>query len=439
MEGRRNDMNRVSTMIAALVLSSGMLVDGRLIAAPALPGKARGVSKPPPEPGADLHGAESVQDLLRQFGKRNRGSKAEKALAVAVHAVGAAVPGLSAQRAGTDRGIASLARYEDSWAGGGAAPNSEKKSRAGFRKRTARAKTGARGAGDPSFADFAAAGEVVYRFGARRLKAGSTAERDLVRALKSGSVTVEQVSVGRQLELLLNGLPGGADLMVAGILRELDVHDRWDHLAAFLDSWQLPGPAGDETIYAALDRVSGTDEALFLYDAILSEFIQAFARKEGRRWSTEKRHETLRRSFLAYRQYRGFVEAVAYSLVLPPHVPLPARLGRYDYDSVPQGSYSVRHTLDILCAHHGGELASVVEQVRGVLETSPPPAEIWGRYQPVSAFQDMFREQAGEIARTHGCHTDSLGQRTRERRTDLTRRIRTATCAALLEAGAIEM
>src|SRR6185503_21020214 len=98
---------------------------------------------------------------------------------------------------------------------------------------------------------------------------------------------------------------------------------------AFLHAWRN----GDESFYEALDRTAGTKDAVFFYDAMLSDFRTQFGSGDaghtlGR--GLQVAHDALHDAFLAYRQYRGFREAVAWSLVLPPGRALPKRLQRYE-------------------------------------------------------------------------------------------------------------
>jgi hypothetical protein len=111
--------------------------------------------------------------------------------------------------------------------------------------------------------------------------------------------------------------------------------------AAFLQSWRN----GDESFYEGLDRTAGTKDSVFFFDAMLGDFRGLFAGGASDGGATlpggpQQAHDALHDAFLAYRQYRGFREAVAHALVLPPDVPLPARLHRYEERVA--GGYSLR-------------------------------------------------------------------------------------------------
>ena len=114
---------------------------------------------------------------------------------------------------------------------------------------------------------------------------------------------------------------GRADRALARLMYQLDTDTRADQFAAFLHAWRN----GEESFYEALDRTAGTKDAVFFYDAMLGDFRQQFggggAPAMGR--GLQQAHDDLHDAFLAYRQYRGFREAVAWSLVLPPGRALP--------------------------------------------------------------------------------------------------------------------
>ncbi|MBL8756766.1 MAG: hypothetical protein JNK15_25945 [Planctomycetes bacterium] len=194
----------------------------------------------------------------------------------------------------------------------------------------------------------------------------------------------------------LTGLAPNADKALAALLRRLDTDTAGDDFAAFLHAWRN----GDESFYEALDRTAGSKDSVFFYDVMLGDFRTHFAKGEHKlAGSLQQAHDALHDAFLAYRQYRGFREAVAWSLVLPPDVPLPLRLRRYE--DKPAGSYSLRQQITMVAAALDHDLAGLVDAI--AKEAPPLSRPIWAKahdpYPPwnarFAALQPKMIERAG--------------------------------------------
>lgn len=188
------------------------------------------------------------------------------------------------------------------------------------------------------------------------------------------------------LRLALLGLCPESDRALAALLRDLDADRSADRFAAFLESWKN----GDETFYEALDRTAGTKDSVFFYDAMLNEYTGAFAKgKDGKvvLRSLQQAHDALHDSFLAYRQYRAFREAIAWSLVLPPDLPLPETLSRYE--AKVEGAFSLREQVAMLRAVHDGDPRKVVSLVTE--HAAPLPDPLWtAKYDPYASWNEAF-------------------------------------------------
>ncbi|MBL8751311.1 MAG: hypothetical protein JNK78_19295 [Planctomycetes bacterium] len=214
------------------------------------------------------------------------------------------------------------------------------------------------------------------------------------------------------MQQALAGLVPDADAALAAILRRLDTDVRGDTFAAFLHSWRN----GDESFYEALDRTAGTPDSVFFYDAMLHDFTAQFAHRDrpetaGPTRSLQAAHDALHEAFLQYRRYRSFREAVAYSLVLPPEVPLPPLLRRFD--EAPAGSYAVRAQVLMLRELFAGDVAKVVAVV---VESAPPlPDPLWlAGEDPLAAWQKAFAALVPKMVTAAG-NTDALLARARTR------------------------
>ncbi len=186
----------------------------------------------------------------------------------------------------------------------------------------------------------------------------------------------------------LLGMAPGTDRALAALMHRLDHDPRGDQFAAFLHAWRN----GDESFYEALDRTAGTKDSVFFYDAMLGDFTAQFgngdaAATRALRSSLKAAHDALHDAFLAYRQYRGFREAVAWSLVLPPDRPLPQRLQRYE--AAAAGSYSLRQQVVMVCHLFDDDLQRVVDEI---VRTAPALGEpIWSSpYDPYPAWNALF-------------------------------------------------
>lgn len=271
-----------------------------------------------------------------------------------------------------------------------------------------------------------------YRFDRNWFECIDDHARALRRAVERGErPTAELLPPLVRLEALLVGTVPEAELVVAEIERQLDVDDSADEFAAFLEQWRNQGPAGEESFYEALDRTAGTQEMVFFFDAMLADFVQRFARSEGRSWSLAERHDRVHQAFLTYRQYRGFIEAAAYSLVTPPDVPLPDRLRRYDTSAFGGVPYSLRDEIGLLLRLRGDDAGAVVADLRRFLLEHPLPEPLWEAYSPMDDFHAWVKELAlPEVDRARRS-TEQLIEDERARRLELVLAIRRAAEASL--------
>ena len=188
----------------------------------------------------------------------------------------------------------------------------------------------------------------------------------------------------------LLGVMPQVDRALASLLRHLDADPSADRFAAFLESWRN----GEESFYEALDRTAGTKDSVFFYDVMLGDFTTQFAKgtalgnvadpKKG----LQAAHDALHDGFLAYRQYRAFREALAWSLVLPPDRPLPARLARYEQPVA--GAYSLREQVVMVLAANDMDVAKVVEAQRAAAAKLSDP--LWSKpYDPYPSWNELFQ------------------------------------------------
>lgn len=200
----------------------------------------------------------------------------------------------------------------------------------------------------------------------------------------------ERVARRVPVELTLMGMLPGADIALAEIEARLDSDRSADKFGAFLESWRN----GDESFYEALDRTAGTNEGLFFYDAMLGDFLNKVADRKHPatkqlRKSHDAAHDALHQAFLSYRQYRAFREAVAMAMILPPDVPFPSHLRRYE-QKVP-GTYSLRDEVIMVLAAYDDDPMAVVDLIVGSAE--PLPSPLWSdRYDPFVAWRAVFQE-----------------------------------------------
>ncbi|GAB4141325.1 MAG: hypothetical protein Fur0037_08130 [Planctomycetota bacterium] len=205
-------------------------------------------------------------------------------------------------------------------------------------------------------------------------------ERD---ARAGGSRGKRPASCGPLRRALLGAVPD-ADLALSALEARMDSRNEADAFAVFLQTWRN----GDESFYEALDRTAGREESLFFYDAMLGDFAARFAAKdrEASR-SLQAAHDALHRAFLAYRQYRGFREAAALAMVLPPGVAFPSRLSRYEAKA--EGGYSLREQVQMVLAAQDWDCAAVASAIAKALP--PPPDPLWSApHDPFPAWRGIF-------------------------------------------------
>lgn len=224
----------------------------------------------------------------------------------------------------------------------------------------------------------------------------------------------------------LLGATPDADKVVAVLLQQLDQDHGGDAFAAFLQSWRN----GDESFYEALDRTAGTKDSVFFYDVMLGDFRTHFGKgKEATAIgsSLQKAHDALHEAFLVYRNYRAFREAVAWSLVLPPDVPLPPRLARYEAKA--EGSYSLRQQVVMVTAALDHDLGKVVAMVHDGAAALPQP--LWtGKHDPYTTWVPKFAAmQETMIARSGS--TDAFLQQVEDERRLLARQLAELGAAAV--------
>ena len=216
---------------------------------------------------------------------------------------------------------------------------------------------------------------VDYAFGLGTLEPRGPAPAHPARSKAADPVTLRQG---------LAGIAPDADKALAALLLRLDADAAGDDFAAFLHSWRN----GDESFYEALDRTAGSQEGVFFYDVMLGDFRVHFGKGDAKiRVGLQQAHDALHDAFLAYRQYRGFREAVGWSLVLPPDVALPARLARYEEKAA--GGYSLREQVTMAAAAMDHDLAALCDAIGK--DAPPLPQPVWSAaYDPYPAWNARF-------------------------------------------------
>ncbi|MFH0945419.1 MAG: hypothetical protein V2A76_09505 [Planctomycetota bacterium] len=274
--------------------------------------------------------------------------------------------------------------------------------------------------------------QVAYKFGSREVVSLDDRNNDLEKRLNKGRApTAEDLSAADRLRWLAEGCLPESELVLASIQQRLDVLDAGDQLALFLEAWRNRGPDGDESFYEALDRTAGTPDEVFFYDAMLGDFAGKFGGRAAMRWSRQQQHEYTQQGFLSYRQYRGLIEAVSYSLVLPPDLSLPERLKRYDYGSVGAGQLSLRHQIDLLVESRKGDVKPVLDHVESFLKEHPLPDPLWEKYDPLSDFYQAIQWETNLLVEREKLSTDELFEALKKRRIELAAKIREA-CQAVI-------
>jgi hypothetical protein len=234
-----------------------------------------------------------------------------------------------------------------------------------------------------------------------------------------------------ELEAALRGLPFGADLALAGLLRELDNDRGGDLFAVFLTKWR----DGSESMYRAIDRAAGTGGGVFFADAMLDEYVRhlvpdGHADAKRLRRGREEAHEALHQSFVAYRRYRAMREAVALAMVLPPQIPLPGVLSAFEARS--GEGHTFRERVDILLHLYGGDVNAMVAAI--VAAAPPLPDPLWEGYDPFPAFSELFHERL-RATELHGGDSDRILLAERRRRAAIAARIAGAARDVLARAG----
>ncbi len=395
----RPSLTRSFTVFLALCVPAGVAVAGR-------------PKSPEPSP---------LELAVKKWAAKHRGKKAAVALEGIVVRVAEEVPEFRAGGDDEDVRLAGLRRMAAAlvW------PDAPRETQR-FKARNAKGK------GPSGPRRFPLPKELVYRFGFRELMGIDEKNRALNAALKrERAPTVDLLEETVRLEALLEGTLPEAELAIAEIQRRLDIDPTADLYARFLETWRNWGPYGEESFYEALDRTAGTSEEVFFYDAMLGDFVSNFAPEVGKRWALNKQHDRNQQAFLAYRQYRGLVEAVSFTLVTPPDVEFPARLARYDYGSVAEGLFSLRHQIDLLVECAEGDVERVVADLKTFLEKHPMPADLWTGYDPMTALRDEFRRVLDRRIVGTGRAADDLFRQQRDARTALAERIRAATERAI--------
>jgi hypothetical protein len=211
----------------------------------------------------------------------------------------------------------------------------------------------------------------------------------------------------------LLGIAPGADRALATLMYKLDTDTRADQFAAFLHAWRN----GSESFYEALDRTAGTKEAVFFYDAMLGDFRTQFGGGDGAPAmgrGLQAAHDDLHDAFLAYRQYRGFREAVAWSLVLRPGRALPGRLQRYE--AAAPGAYSLRQQVVMVCDLFEGDVQRLADEIVRTAQALPEP--VWnGTYDPFPAWSEVFKTQLPRMIEAAST-SDAFLARAQARRTE---------------------
>lgn len=263
---------------------------------------------------------------------------------------------------------------------------------------------------------------VGYRFGA-----GTVEVRELADGPPARRHAAAQEAT---LAALLDGHPVDWDRALAGLLRALDADRRVDEFAALLEGWRN----GAESFYEALERTGGTGQGVFHYDAMFDEWLQ---RCVGRRHPDRQRLvrsqddacRAFQSSFRNYRRYRGLREALALTLVLPADAPFPENLRAFDQSN---GGYSMRQSMALLLAAHGGDPAATVS---AFLAAAPAlPETLWAADHPAyEAFQQLFQDHLPRMLE-RASHTDELLARWQRERNALRTRLAEGAMRAFTEA-----
>ena len=234
-------------------------------------------------------------------------------------------------------------------------------------------------------------------------------------------------SPGEDVVGALRGFPMDLDLALAACMKELDVDSHADRFAIFLEEWRN----GQESFYRALDRSAGTNEAVFYFDAMLSEFNKRFEPQDQRK-SLKELHDALHHAFLAYRQHRAMREAAACITLFPPQLRLPKHLARYEDK---QGAYSLRDDLMILTHLEANDPLPTLLLLNKT--AAPLPDPLWatkGKHDPLAPLQKAFAERtSAKIESTDSApsSTDQMLESANAERTRTSEAIRARASAVL--------
>ncbi len=266
----------------------------------------------------------------------------------------------------------------------------------------------------------------LYLFGVGTIEVRDPAHPE--RAVVASKSTKDKPNAGVDpvpMHQALRGCVPNADHALAVVLQRLDVDTTADTFAAFLQSWRN----GEESFYEALDRTAGTKDSVFFFDSMLGDFRGQFASANGdpSLRSLKGAHDALHAAFLACRQYRGFREAVAWSLVLPPAHALPSRLARYETKVA--GAYSLREQVMMVAAAMDWDLAKLITTI--TTAAPPLPKPLWNSaYDPYPAWSAIFQKLLPTMIERAGS-SDAFLQQTRDDWQALATAIATA-CERLL-------
>lgn len=376
------------------------------------------------KPKVDPEDPTAVEKLVREFDHKHGSKKiAEKELAALTEAVGTKVPAFAPGGSGEDARLRSLRKVAK------ALTDDPRKAEVLAAKRAAKKSPTA-----PEARAFPESLEVAWRFGSHHLIALDEKNKELAgKLIKGEPVEIDDLTVANRLQALMKTSLPELDLVVAGIERELDVQRGADGFAVFLESWRNSGPNGEESFYQALDRTAGSTKlGVFFFDAMLSDYIDKLIKEKGIQWGLQERHDKLHQSFLTYRQYRAFIEAAALCFALPPDVPLPKRLERYDYTGVEGAQYSLRHMLDMLVEFNDGDVQPVIEELKEFITAHPMPADLWENYELMADYAATFQPRAKPmLVKLNLNKTNEIFERHKEKVVSLERAVRAAAVETL--------
>lgn len=199
------------------------------------------------------------------------------------------------------------------------------------------------------------------------------------------------------------GTDNKLNLAVSGIMYQLDSSKKFDILAEFFDKHQ---PGKKISFYDEMSYSIDEGTEIFIFDDYLDSFRDSFCYKETKKMNRNEQQQVLRDYFKSYKDYRQFIETVAWSLILNQDQKLPKHLRRYDLSS---GSYSIRYCIDVHLSFRNFNLTKVVEDFKTVLDMGKPP-EFKDRetYSFFIKYQAWFKKEIlNKIIETPGSSTDN--------------------------------